>query len=124
MAQLRVVAQLTTKPGSEEIIREALARLAAATQDHRGCVEFKLYESAAAPGTFVTVETWESQDDHDAHMQTEDIAAALAAARVTWPATSPSTRCGRSEPSPGPGEVGAPLRTRAGSPPREPTRRG
>ena len=79
MPQLRVVAQLTTKPGSEEIIREALARLAAATQGLRGCVEFKLYESAAAPGTFVTVETWESQDDHDSHMQTEDIAAAIAA---------------------------------------------
>ncbi len=79
MAQLRVVAQLTTKPGSEEIIRAALAKLAAATQSHRGCVEFKLYESATAPGTFVTVETWESQDDHDSHMQTEDIAAALAA---------------------------------------------
>ncbi len=79
MPQLRVVAQLTTKPGSEEIIREALAKLAAATQGHRGCIEFKLYESATAPGTFVTVETWESQDDHDAHMQTQDIAAALAA---------------------------------------------
>lgn len=79
MAQLRVVAQLTTKPGSEAIIREALAKLAAATQAHRGCVEFKLYESATAPGTFVTVETWESQDDHGAHMETEDIAAALAA---------------------------------------------
>ena len=79
MTQLRVVAQLTTKPGSEEIIRQALARLEAATQGHRGCVEFKLYESAATPGTFVTVETWASQEDHDAHMQTEDIAAALAA---------------------------------------------
>ena len=65
MPQLRVVAQLTTKPGSEEIIREALAKLATATQSHRGCIEFKMYESAAAPGTFVTVETWESQDDHD-----------------------------------------------------------
>jgi quinol monooxygenase YgiN len=79
MPQLRVVAQLTTKPGSEEIIREALARLAAATQGHQGCIEFKLYESASAPGTFVTVETWENQEDHDLHMQTEDIAAALAA---------------------------------------------
>lgn len=80
MSQLRVVAQLSAKPGSAEIMREALAKLAVATQSHRGCVEFKLYESAAAPGTFVTVETWESQDDHDSHMQTEDIAAALAAA--------------------------------------------
>jgi quinol monooxygenase YgiN len=80
MPQLRVVAQLTAKPGSEEIIREALVRLAAATQGHRGCIEFTMYESAAAPGTFVTVETWASQDDHDSHMQTEDIATALAAA--------------------------------------------
>ena len=80
MPQLRVVAQLTAKPGSEEIIREALVRLAAATQGHRGCIEFTMYESTAAPGTFVTVETWASQEDHDSHMQTEDIAAALAAA--------------------------------------------
>ena len=27
----------------------------------------------------MTVETWESQDDHDSHMQTEDIAVAIAA---------------------------------------------
>ena len=80
MSQLRVVAQLTTKPGSEEFLREALARLAAATQRHRGCLEFVLYESASVPSTFVTVETWASQEDHDAHMQTEDIAAALTAA--------------------------------------------
>lgn len=79
MTQLRVVAQLTTKPGSEASIREALTKLATATQDHRGCIEFELYESASAPGTFVTVETWASQEDHDAHMQTEDIADALAA---------------------------------------------
>jgi quinol monooxygenase YgiN len=80
MPQLRVVAQLTAEPGSEETMRAALAKLAAATQSHRGCVEFIMYESAAAPGTFVTVETWESQDDHEAHMRTDDIAEALAAA--------------------------------------------
>ena len=80
MPQLRVVAQLSTQPGSEEMMREALAKLAAATQSHRGCIEFKLYESVSAPGTFVTVETWESREDHESHMQTEDIAAALAAA--------------------------------------------
>lgn len=80
MPQQRVVAHLTTKPGSEEMMREALATLASATQGHRGCVEFKVYESESAPGTFVTVETWESQEDHASHMQTEDIAAAIAAA--------------------------------------------
>ena len=80
MPQLRVVAQLSTQPGSEEIMRGALTKLAAATQSHRGCIEFTLYESVSAPGTFVTVETWESREDHESHMQTEDLAAALAAA--------------------------------------------
>ncbi|MCW2819157.1 MAG: antibiotic biosynthesis monooxygenase [Marmoricola sp.] len=80
MTQLRVVAQIPARPGSEEIVRDALATLATATQAHRGCVAYELFESAAAPGTFVTIETWESQDDLDAHMQTPDIATALAAA--------------------------------------------
>ena len=80
MPQMRVVAQLSTQPGSEEVMRGALAKLAAATQSHPGCIEFKLYESVSAPGTFVTVETWESREDHESHMQTEDLAAALAAA--------------------------------------------
>ena len=80
MSDLRTVALIPAKPGSEDVVREALTTLATATQQHRGCVDYVLYESAANPGTFVTVETWESQDDLDAHMQTDDIAAALAAA--------------------------------------------
>lgn len=80
MSQLHVVAQIPARPGSEDTVREALTTLAAATQGHQGCVSYELFESAAAPGTFITVETWESQDDLDAHMQTPDIAAALAAA--------------------------------------------
>ena len=80
MSDLRTVALIPAKPGSEDVVREALTTLAAATQQHRGCVDYVLYESAANPGTFVTVETWESQDDLDAHMQTDDISAALAAA--------------------------------------------
>ena len=80
MPELRVVAQLTTKPGSEEIIREALSRLASATQNHRGCAELEL--------SFLG-HTWHLRDRRDLgepgrprrpHMQTEDIAAALAAA--------------------------------------------
>ncbi|MDQ6934128.1 MAG: antibiotic biosynthesis monooxygenase, partial [Actinomycetota bacterium] len=35
-------------------------------------------ESAAAPGTFVTVEEWRESADLDAHLQTEHIQAALA----------------------------------------------
>ncbi len=80
MADLRVVALIPAKPGSEETVRTALTRLAAATQDHEGCLAYELFESAAAPGTFVTIETWTSQEALDAHMQTQDIADAMTAA--------------------------------------------
>lgn len=80
MPDLNVVALIPAKSGSEDNVREALTTLAAATQSHEGCLHYELFESAAAPGTFVTVERWRAQEDLDAHMATPDIAAALAAA--------------------------------------------
>jgi quinol monooxygenase YgiN len=80
MADLHVVATIPAKPGSEDVVRAALTTLAAATQDHEGCLSYTLFESAVAPGTFVTVETWREQADLDAHMATEDIGRALSAA--------------------------------------------
>ena len=80
MAELDVVAVIPAKPGSEDVVRDALTTLAAATQNHRGCLHYELFESAAAPGTFVTVERWTAQEDLDAHMATEDIATALGVA--------------------------------------------
>jgi quinol monooxygenase YgiN len=80
MADLRVVALIPAKSGSEDVVRAALTELADATQGHQGCTGYQLFESAVAPGTFVTVESWQGQADLDAHLQTEDIATALAAA--------------------------------------------
>jgi len=80
MAELNVVALIPAKPGSEDVVRDALTTLAAATQDHEGCLHYELFESALTPGTFVTVERWTAQEHLDAHMATADIATALAAA--------------------------------------------
>ncbi len=43
-------------------------------------MSYDLYESAAAPGVFVTVERWTDQAALDAHLQSPHVAAALAAA--------------------------------------------
>lgn len=80
MPDLRVVAVIPAKPGSEDVVRDALATLAEASRGHEGCTGYELFESAAAPGTFVTVETWRDRSDLDAHLQTPDIAAAMAVA--------------------------------------------
>lgn len=77
VSELNVVALLTAKPGSEDIVRGALETLAVATRTESGCVAYTLYNSAADPTVFVTIEKWESQADLDAHMTTPHIAEAL-----------------------------------------------
>lgn len=80
MSDLVVVAVLVAKPGSEDIVRGALAALVAPTRAEEGCLSYVLSESAAAPGTFVTVESWRGQPDVDAHMQSPHVQQALVAA--------------------------------------------
>lgn len=74
MAHLDVVAVITAKPGSEAIVEAALRELAAESKDDHGCVSYDLYVSESAPGTFVTLEKWQSQEDIDAHMASAHIA--------------------------------------------------
>lgn len=79
MSELLVVATIPAAEGSADAVREALQTLVAATREEAGCVAYDLYESGAAPGTFVTVERWADQAALDAHMTTPHIAAAFAA---------------------------------------------
>lgn len=80
MSDLNVVAVINAKPGSEPMVLDALRALTTPTLAEEGCRGYDLYESAATPGTYVTVEKWRSQADLDAHLQTAHVATAFAAA--------------------------------------------
>lgn len=80
MSELHVVATIPAKQGSEDAIRAALTELVEATRQEEGCVSYDLYESQAAPGTFVTVEVWRDQEALDGHMQSPHLQQAFAAA--------------------------------------------
>ena len=80
MSELPVVAVITAKEGSVDVTRDALTALVAPTRAEEGCLSYELYESAAVPGVFVTIESWRSQADVDAHLGSEHVAAALTAA--------------------------------------------
>lgn len=80
MADLSVVAVLVAQPGKEDVVRDALVALVMSTRAEAGCLSYALSESAVAPGTFVTVESWRAQADLDAHLQTDHVQQALAAA--------------------------------------------
>jgi quinol monooxygenase YgiN len=74
---LRVVATLPLDPSKSVEVAAALAILAAASLEEEGCYAYDVFESATAPGTFVTVEAWRSQGDLDAHMSTPHIGTAF-----------------------------------------------
>jgi quinol monooxygenase YgiN len=77
MTTLRVVATIPTDPEMGDAVRAGIAELVAATREEEGCVEYDAFESTATPGVFVTIETWRSQADLDAHMTTPHIAKAF-----------------------------------------------
>lgn len=78
MAELNVVATISAKEGTAESVGAALKKLAEASRGDTGCIAYEVYESASAPGTFVTVERWESQADLDEHMKAPHVADAFA----------------------------------------------
>ncbi|MDQ1634104.1 MAG: hypothetical protein QOJ32_913 [Frankiaceae bacterium] len=77
---LQVVATITAKFGSEETISDLLSELVAATRTESGCLAYELFRSAAEQRVFVTIETWQGQEDLDAHMQSPHVQQAFAAA--------------------------------------------
>lgn len=80
MANLQVIAVITAKPGSEKVVGDALSALVEPTRSEAGCSSYQLFVSAVDPATFITVETWSSQDDLDAHLRGPHVQQALSAA--------------------------------------------
>jgi quinol monooxygenase YgiN len=80
MANLQVVAVMVSKPGSQRQVADALSALVEPTRAEAGCLSYQLYVSAVDPATFITVETWNSREDLDAHLQSPHVQQALSAA--------------------------------------------
>ena len=79
MANLQVVAIMTAKPRSVKLVSEALLALVEPTRSEPGCNSYQLFTSAVDPATFITVETWSSREDLNAHYQSPPVQQALSA---------------------------------------------
>ena len=71
---------MTAKPGSEKPVADALQALVEPTRSEAGCNSYQLFVSAVDPATFITVETWSSREDLDAHLRSPHVQQALSAA--------------------------------------------
>ena len=79
MANLQVVAVMTAKPGSEKLVGDALSALVEPARSEAGCASYQLFVSAVDPATFITVETWSSREELNAHYQSPQVRQALSA---------------------------------------------
>ncbi len=80
MADLHVVAVIKAKEGKEGVVGEALGSLIGPSRKDKGCLRYDLYTAQGAPGTFITMETWESEADLNEHMKAPHLGAAFAGA--------------------------------------------
>ena len=69
-----LIVVLTAKDiGNVAVLRELLATQATLSREEPGCIRFEIFESQTAPGTFIVVERWQSQEALDVHRKAKAI---------------------------------------------------
>lgn len=66
---IEIMAIFKAKPGQEDALRKATLEIIEPTRAEPGCVQFVVQEDVEKPGSFFIRETWQSQQDLDAHFQ-------------------------------------------------------
>lgn len=77
---VHVFATLIARPDTVDATRDALAALVEPSRAEDGCDHYELFQSADEPTRFQTVERWASAEAMQAHLQSEHLQAAFAAA--------------------------------------------
>ena len=75
MIQLTVVAKITAKSGSEELLRQLLIQLVAPTLRENGCLNYDLYSSIKDKTLFLFYENWKNRAVWEKHTNSEHIQA-------------------------------------------------
>ncbi|MDJ0740916.1 MAG: putative quinol monooxygenase [Gammaproteobacteria bacterium] len=70
---LTIIARVTVDPARIDTIKQAMLDLVDATLTERGCLRYELHQVNDAPQRLVFVETWESRDAWQRHMDGDAI---------------------------------------------------
>jgi quinol monooxygenase YgiN len=68
-SEIQLIASMVALPGKEGELREVLRGLVMPSRNDRGCRRYDMYTSDQQ-GKFFAIETWESRQALDEHMQT------------------------------------------------------
>ena len=73
MTQLTVVAKITAKSGSEDLLHQSLVKLISPTLKEDGCLNYDLHSSIEDKRLFLFYENWENRAMWEKHMNSEHI---------------------------------------------------
>lgn len=76
---LTIVAQITAKPGKEDLVRAELEKLVPITRAEAGALQYDLHLDTENPAFFVFYENWENRELWQAHMNAPHLAAYMEA---------------------------------------------
>lgn len=74
MTRLTIVASITAKPDSIELIRTELQKLVPLSRHEAGCINYDLHQNNQNPAHFLVFENWESRELWQAHMNSTHFA--------------------------------------------------
>lgn len=74
-----VVATAQARPDQREALVPLLVTAAQRARTEQGCTGYAFHADLEDPNTFVSVETWATQEDLDRHMATPELAELLGA---------------------------------------------
>lgn len=77
---VHTLATLIARPDTVDAVRDALSALVEPSRAEDGCQHYVLYQSTDEPTRFQTVERWSSPEAVQAHMASDHIQTAFAAA--------------------------------------------
>lgn len=71
------MAKFVSKPDAVEAARHALTTFIEPSRAQKGCKSYDLQQSLTDPASFYIIATWDSEEDLQAHSDSEEVAGTL-----------------------------------------------
>lgn len=72
---LKIIASITTQNDKIDFVKQEALKLIEPTRKESGCIEYQLFENKDDSNNIIFVETWESEELLQAHLQSEHLQA-------------------------------------------------
>lgn len=73
MSTLTIIAHITAKDNSVDLVKAELEKLIPVTRDEEGCIRYDLFQDNDSPAHFMFHESWATRELWQAHMENQHL---------------------------------------------------